>query len=118
MLSILGIVVIVIASIHTYRSARDCGRRAGLWLFAVLAVGIGLQFVIPFFIGLVIAIVYLAKGATQAELMEAMAIPSMIIGVVALGTSIAAMLYISNRAAIVPDEPLTAGPPPPPAFEE
>jgi len=116
MLSILGIVVIVVASIHTYRSARDCGRRAGLWLTAVLVLGIGLQFILPVVIGMVMAVVYLAMGSTQMQMMEAVTSWSVLIGIVCMVVSIVCMLMIAKRAAVVPDEPPIQPPPPPPAF--
>jgi hypothetical protein len=116
MLSILGIVVIVVACIHTYRSARDTGRRAGLWLLAVLVVGIGLQFVVPIVLGIIIAIFYLATGSTQAQLAGDLGSWSMVIGIGCLVLSVVGMLYIAKRAAVVPDEPAAQPPPPPPIF--
>jgi hypothetical protein len=116
MLSILGIVVIVVAAIHTYRSARDTGRRAGLWLLAALVVGIGLQFIVPVVMGIVLAIYCLATGSSQAQLMEDLSGWSMVIGIGCLVLSIVGMLYIAKRAAVVPDEPAVQAPPPPPSF--
>ncbi len=116
MLSIVGIVVIVVACIHAYRSARDTGRRPILWLLAVLAVGIGFQFVIPTIIGLVLAIYYLSTGEHQAQLVDDLTAWSLIIGIVCLVLSIVGMLYIAKRASVVPDEPAIQPPPPPPTF--
>ena len=47
MLSLLGIFAIIFISVLTFRTARDYGKNALLWTFAALAVGFGIQIIIP-----------------------------------------------------------------------
>lgn len=53
MLSILGLFAIIFISVLTFRTARDYGRNVVLWTFAALAVGLGIQIIVPAIIVLI-----------------------------------------------------------------
>jgi hypothetical protein len=113
MLSIIGLVIVIVAAIYAYKTARDYGRQAVLWAIATLAVGIGIQYVVPFILGIILALVYVAQGITDPmAIQERIMGPAMIIGIGCLVLSVVAMGMILKTLSKVPDEP--AMPPPPP----
>jgi hypothetical protein len=119
MLTILGLVAVVVFPIQVYKSARNTGRNAAFWTVLTAVIGIGFQFVLPFFIGLVIAVVMIAGGTPP----ENVAVDSyglfLVIGIVSLILSLGGMYLVSRHVSIVPDDPPSVAgpkPPPPPAF--
>jgi hypothetical protein len=47
MLSILGIVVIIVATYQVYKTARDTGRNPAIWALITFVVGAGIQIALP-----------------------------------------------------------------------
>jgi hypothetical protein len=115
MLSIIGIVAIVVLTIQVYKAAKNTERNAPLWTILNACVGIGLQFVVPFFVGLILAFIWVARGTTDPiEIQNRIYGPALIIGIVSLVLSIAGMLVIFKIVSRVPDQPVASMPPPPP----
>lgn len=111
--TILGLVFIAVGTYHTYKSARDNGRKAGLWALAAFAVGFGIQFVVPFLFGVIVAVVMTVRGRRLSEIQEAIQTPATIIGFVCLAASIAGVWLVLRKASELPDdEPLVVPPPP------
>ncbi|MEZ5429123.1 MAG: hypothetical protein R2747_22950 [Pyrinomonadaceae bacterium] len=116
LLGILGLAIIIVGSVHAYRTAKENGRNAAGWTLAVIGIGIGLQFIIPFIIGFIIAIVMFSRGSSVEEIQESAALPAVIINVVCLILSVPAILLVLNFLARVPEETPFAPPPSPPEF--
>ena len=118
MLSIIGIVAIVVLTIQVYKAAKNTERNAAMWAILNACVGIGFQFVIPFFIGLILAVVWVAKGTSDpVELQSRIYGPALVIGIVSLVISIAGMVVIFKIVSRVPDRPAATMPPPPPPVD-
>lgn len=117
MLTILGLVFVIVATIYTYKSAKDNGRSGGLWALAAFAVGFGIQFVIPFLLGVIIALVMTARGRSVYEIQEAIQTPATILGLICLAASVVGVWLVLRKASeLREDEPLASSPPPPPDF--
>lgn len=119
MLSLIGIIGIVIFAIQVYRSANDTQRNAGLWTILTIGVGIGFQFILPFIVGLVIAIVMIVGGTAPEDVsLESFGL-AMFLGVVTLALSFVGMFLILKHVSSIRDDPPTVfgpEPPPPPTF--
>jgi hypothetical protein len=116
MLGIIGIVAIVVLTIQIYKTARNTERNAGLWALLAAIIGVSFQFVIPFLVGMVLAIIYVAGGTRNpAELQSQIYGPAMVIGIICLILSIVGMIVIFKIVSRVPDRPFASGPPPPPS---
>jgi hypothetical protein len=119
MLTLFGIIAIVIFTFQAYKSARDTERNAPIWALMTALAGIAFQFVIPFFIGLIIVVFYIATGKPVENLESALMGPGFIIGIVFLVLSFVAMFLILKQSAQIKDDPPAseaAQPPPPPTF--
>ena len=121
MIGIIALVAVVIFTIQVYKTASGTGRNAPLWALLTARVGFGFQLVLPFILGLILAIVYLAMGSSPESLQSEIQTPASLIGIVGLIVSIVGMVLISKHVAKVPDDPPMAAnipPPPPPSFVE
>lgn len=117
MLGIAGIVIIIVMTYQVYKTARDNGRNAALWALMTFGVGFGIQIIVPFFIGIVGGIVLVLQGTTDPqEIQSSMNVPSLVLEIVFLASSVYAMWLIFKRASVVPDSPVAGSPPPPPTF--
>lgn len=114
MLSILGIVVLIVAPILAYKTAKDYERNAALWALFTFAAGFGIQFVIPFFIGIILALVLTAGGTPPEQLPEAIGGWATVIGIVFLFLSVVAVFLILRYLSKVPEEKSFTPPPQPP----
>ncbi len=114
MLSILGIVVLIVAPILAYKSAKDYDRNAALWALFTFAAGFGLQIVIPFIIGIIFSVVLMAGGTPAEQLPEAISGWATMIGIVFLFLSVAAVFMILRYLSKVPEEKSFTPPPQPP----
>jgi len=117
MLSILGIVAIVVFTIQVYKTAAGTERNAPLWAIATAGIGIGIQFVLPVIIGLILAIYYMSTGTPAEELQSAVAGIASVIGVVGMVLSIVGMWLVMKHVSNVRDDLSVTAPPPPPAFD-
>ena len=119
MIGIIALVAVVIFTIQVYKTASGTGRNAPLWALLTAGIGFGFQLVLPFFLGLVLAIVYLAMGSSPESLQSDIVGPASLIGIFGLIASVVGMVLIAKHVAKVPDDPPTAAvvpPPPPPGF--
>ena len=118
MIGIAALIAIVVFTIQVYKTANGNGRNGALWAMLTAAVGIGLQLVIPFILGIVLAIAYLAIGSSPETIESDIAWTATLIGIIGMILSIVAMVLISKYVARVPDDPpfSAAAPPPPPQF--
>lgn len=118
MLFIGGIIAIVVFTIQVFKTAQGTGRNAPLWAALTAAIGIAFQFVIPIFLGIVLAVYYLATGSPAESLERDMQGPATVIGVISIILSIVGMVLVSKHVSKVIDVPVgsSEGPPPPPRF--
>jgi hypothetical protein len=116
MLSILGIVGVIVATVQVFKTARDTGRNAAVWAVVTLVAGLGIQIVLPIFIGLVFAVVWLAAGATELEAQRAIQGPATIIGIACLFLSFLALWLIMRIVSRVPEGQSFNAPPGPPSI--
>lgn len=117
-LQILAFAVLVVISYFVFKTARDYGRNPALWTILTVGVGIFFQFVLPFLIGIVLAIVWIASGTPPERLQVDLETPLILIGLVSLGLSFVAMFVVLKYVSRIPDEsPIDDIPPPPPSFE-
>lgn len=116
MLGILGFIFVIIAPFFVYRSAKQSGRNAVGWALTAAAVGIGIQVVIPFLIGIVLGLALLASGTPPDGIRQAVTTPSIIIGIICLIISVAGVLVIMQHVAKIPEEKPFVPPPSPPQF--
>ncbi len=114
MLSILGFVVIIVATIQAYKAARDTGRNAVLWAIITFFVGVGIQIVLPIIAVVIIGIIYLATGTPESQLQEAVSGLSMVIGLVCLVLSFVGVWLILKLVSKIPEEKSFVAPPAPP----
>ena len=114
MLSILGIVVIIVATYQVYKAARDTGRNAVVWALITFAVGFGFQIVIPIIAGIILAVALIASGTPESGLQEAISTPGILIGLVCLFLSFLAVWLILRQVSKIPEEKSFVAPPTPP----
>ncbi|HSK70183.1 MAG TPA: hypothetical protein VK892_00705 [Pyrinomonadaceae bacterium] len=114
MLSILGFIIIIVAAIHVYRTAKQYDRNAIGWTLITIGVGFGIQLILPLFLGIIIGIVMIASGSSIEEMQGSLNVPAFIIGLICLALSIAAVLLILRYVSKIPDEPPFTPPPSPP----
>lgn len=95
MLSILGLVVIFVATYYVYKTAKDYDRNALLWAAGTFCVGFGLQIVLPLVIAIVLGIVLVARGMTDpAEMQKRIEGPAQFIGIFGIILSFVGMWAI------------------------
>lgn len=118
MLFIGGIIAIVVFTIQVFKTAKGTERNAPLWALLTAGIGIAFQFVIPLFLGMVLAVYYLATGSPAETLQSDLQWPSVIIGLVCIILSIVGMVLVSKHVSKIIDVPVGAvnAPPPPPTF--
>lgn len=117
MLGILGLAVIVIASVMAFKTARDYGRSTGLWTGFVIIVGLGFQVVIPVVIYIVVGFIMAVRGSNQIEIQNMFDGWLVVINVVCVFLSVVGMMSILKYLSNPPEEePFTAPPAPPESF--
>ena len=119
MLSILGLVAVVIATYHVYKTAKDNERNAIGWALLTFAVGFGTQIIFPVIVGFGIAVVMLASGSSMEEIQGFVQNITMIIGIVCLILSFVGIWLIMRYVVRIPENnTFISPPPPPPTFDE
>jgi cytochrome bd-type quinol oxidase subunit 2 len=114
MLGILGIVVVIVATVLAYRTAKQYERNAVAWAAIVLAVGFGIQILVPIMVAIVIAVFMFSGVSSEPEVQLAFQAPAMIIGIACLFLSIVGVLLILRFLSKVPEEKSFTQPPAPP----
>jgi len=118
MLGLLGIIAIVVFTIQVYKTAKNTDRNAALWALLTVGIGVALQFIIPFFIGIVLVIYYMMTGTPADRLETEISGLAMVLNVVCIALSIVGMVLVMKHVSKVRDDPpmSAASPPPPPSF--
>ena len=114
MIGILALIVVIVAAVFAYRTANDNGRSGPLWALAALGAGFGLQIVIPMIIGIILALIYLAKGVPVEELAERVSGPSTAVAFVMWFLSFVGLwLILRYISKPIEEKPMEVIPPPP-----
>lgn len=116
MLSILGFIAVFIAAYFVYKTAKDNGRGAVGWSLITVAVGFGLQIVLPILIGILVGLVMISTGSSAAKMQEDIQSWSIIIAVACLVLSFIGIALIIRHVAKIPEEESFVQPPLPPDF--
>lgn len=118
MLGILGLAVIVIASVMAFKTARDYGRSTGLWVGFVLIVGLGFQVVVPVLIYIVVGTIMVVRGNNGIEIQNMFDGWLVVLNVACVFLSVVGMMSILKYLSKAPEEePFTAPPKPPASFD-
>ncbi len=117
MLSILGLIAVFIAAYFIYSSARDTERNAFGWSLLTVAVGIGMQIILPGIIFVVIAAIMAILGKPIRDVDDLPFGTTMIVSILGLAASIVGIWLIMRRVSTIPDEENFAAPPSPPTFD-
>ena len=120
MLSILGVVAIVAIAIQVYKSASGTGRNAGLWTSAAVGIGVAVQFIFPFIMGVLLVVGLLFAGTPAQKVQEKLEAGLFglltVIDLVGVILGIVGMFLIARHVSKVKDDDFPAPPPPPPTF--
>lgn len=118
-LQLLGIIAIIVFTVFVGKTAKEYGRNAVLWAVACLGVGLGLQFVGPILVVMIVAIVLIATGTRPDQLETAIGWWGFGITFLFLVLSLIGMFIILRHVAQLLDEPeIGDSPPPPPTFNQ
>lgn len=119
MLGIIGLIFVIVAPIFVYRNAKQNGHNAVLWTLVAFGIGIGLQIIIPFIVGIVLGVIWVNQGFFPAEIQEKLQTPATILGLISLFLSVIGVLLVMRHVNTVRDvkesHPL---PPTPPDFNQ
>jgi hypothetical protein len=116
-LNVLGLVVIIVATILVYKTGRDNGRNGVLWAILVVVLGITLQWIIPTIATVVMVLVYMSSVTTmpQGMIMEEVDTYAWLIMIGGLVLSFVSIWVVLKIVSRIPEEgPGSAAPPPPP----
>lgn len=117
MLSIIGLIILVVASIQAYKAAKGYRRNGVAWALITFGVGVGIQLIIPLIFGIIYGIVLAAGGMTSPQQMqEAIMIPAVIVSIVCIVLSVVAVFLILRYLSRVPENRPFTPPPPPENF--
>jgi len=114
MLSVLGIVVIVVATYQVYKAAKDTGRNAAVWALITFLAGFGLQIIVPILVVMIYAGILLNSGTPASQLEQAASTFSIIISLICLVLSFVAVWIILRLVSKIPEEKSFVAPPSPP----
>ncbi|MEP7039748.1 MAG: hypothetical protein ABI891_15550 [Acidobacteriota bacterium] len=116
MLSILGFIAVFITAYFVYKTAKDTGRGAVAWSLITIAVGLGLQIVLPVLIGVFVGLIMVASGNSVVEIQESVQSAGIIIAIACLVLSFVGIALIIRHVAKIPEEESFVPPPSPPDF--
>lgn len=103
MLSILAFAAIVIFTVYAFKSARDYGRNGILWAFLTFGTGFALQFVIPFFVGILLAIILMVQGVPPNRMQDSVGGWGTLIGILGIVLSFIGMGVVLKLASRIPE---------------
>lgn len=110
-LGILGLVFVIIATVYTYRTAKENGYNAILWTLAAFAVGFGVQIILPVLIATVLIVILIASGNSLPKAQVMIETPVDIIGIICLIASIVGVIFILKKVSLIrEDEPIPPSP--------
>ena len=114
-LTILGLAVIIVSTYYVHKTAKDYGRNAILWSVGTFVLGIGIQWVLPILLTMVLAVIFVMQGTRNPNaIQEQLSGPAFVIGIASLVLSGVAMWLMLKMVSRLPDEPDVDMPPPPP----
>ena len=115
MLGIFGLIIIIVVTVHVYRTAKQYGRNAIAWTLTTLGIGFGIQLILPFFIGIVIGVVMLAGRSSPEQIQAAMtSAPAIIINIACIILSVIVVFLVLRHISKIPEEIDFTPPPSPP----
>ena len=117
MLSILSLIAVFIAAYFVYKSAKDTNRNAVGWSLLTVAVGIGLQIILPIILVMVIAVIMAVSGKPIRDADDLPFGTAMIATILGWAASIFGIWLIIRRVSLIPDEESFNAPPAPPTFD-
>ena len=118
-LQILGIIFVIVATYFIFKTAKENGRNPLGWALTAFGVGIGMQFIIPIILSIVVAFIFMATGTRADQLPVVIQTPSTIITFVCLGLSLVGVFMILRHISTHREEPeIDDPPPPPPTFDD
>jgi hypothetical protein len=117
MIGIAAIIAVFIVTYYVYQSAKEYGRNAVAWAALTFCLGFGIQLVIPFVVGMGIAIYFSIKGDSVEEIQEYVGSMSFLLGIVPMILSFVAIGLILKYVGTMPSQPTFVPPPQPPTFE-
>lgn len=113
-LSIIGIAFVIIATYFVYKNATDYGRNAPIWALITFVVGIGLQWVFPIILMIILSVVLLVTGSSQMQAQSSLMFYAGFIGIGSLVLSGVVVLLILKFVSKMPEEKTFVKPPSPP----
>jgi steroid 5-alpha reductase family enzyme len=115
-ISIIGFAFIIILTIFAYRTAKDYERNAAVWAVITFFSVFGVQIILPFLIGLIIAVLMLVSGTPPEKLQESFneTVPAVTITVLCIVLSVVAGFLILRYLSKIPEEKSFDVPPAPP----
>jgi cytochrome c biogenesis protein CcdA len=116
MLTILGLIVIVLATFYIYRLAKKNGRNAVTWAAITVTVGGNIQILIPFLLVMIIFFVLTFAGNSVNKTERLLKTPIIIIDTICLIFTIISLLLIMRFVAKTSEEKTFTIPPSPPEF--
>ena len=117
-LTILGLIAIVVFARQVYKEANGTGRNAVLWTIITCLIGVGIQLVLPFMVGLIYVAVLLAGGTAPQAVSMGFGF-SFLLTVLPLVLSLVGMFLVMKHVSTLLEDPVTVAgptPPPPPTF--
>jgi len=119
MLAIFGLALIVIISAVTRGMVKDSGRKPGRWVLAVIAIGLGFQYVVPITIGAIVGIVFAAQGKNAQQIIAILSGPAIVVNIICIFLSVIGMMLVLRGAIVLSTKQPAElpSPPPPPKFD-
>jgi lysylphosphatidylglycerol synthetase-like protein (DUF2156 family) len=116
LLLVFGLAVTAVAAIFVRKTARENGRKAGWWTLVTVGLGVGLQIVLPFMLGIVLVLIFIASGTRNGPaLTQKVETPAFYIDIISLIASLVAMFFVLRHVAKLPED-VDLNIPPPPFF--
>ena len=116
-LIVLGLTAVIVSTYLVNKTARSYGRNAFVWTVLTFVLGIGIQWVLPFILAVLLGIVFIMQGTrNQFELQQGITDWAFTISIISLALSGVAMWLTLKMVSRLPDEPVADSPPPPPTY--
>lgn len=118
MFGILCLIFVIVAPFFVYRNAKQNEHNPVFWTLLSVTLGIGFQFIIPFFIGIVFGLYWVNQGYSAEAIQQSFQGPANVIELICLFLSIVGIFLIFRRVSAIRDFPELhlPAPPEPPKF--
>lgn len=104
MLLILGIVAIIVFTYQVYKTAVGTERNGPLWALLTACIGIVFQFIVPFIIGLAIAVYYLLTGTPADKIESEIFGLAVMLNIGCLILSVVGMVFVTKHVSKVRED--------------